>query len=224
MTKWFFLFLLALIIVLGARFLSYSPLPEDVLVDCVPIEGEIDKLSGLWELNRLDNFEALYEKSEMSQNEPFKTLANTLIPFVMERSQLYRIELCEYNAALSFNFFNEWYVITAELDKGELPKKQLKVKDEIKEAFNNALAETREVLDIEDKSKADKELKILQKPKNSIYSGELSVDGEELIIYGSFNNNSFKERIFFDTGELVRKISFSDSQLGSITFTYRKYP
>ena len=135
MTKWFFLFLLALTIVLGARFLSYSPLPEIVLADCVPIEGEIDKLSGLWELNRIDNFEALYEKSEMSQNEPFKTLANTLVPFVMERSQLYRIELCEYNAALSFNFFNEWYVMKAELDKDELPKKKLKAKSFVRICF-----------------------------------------------------------------------------------------
>ena len=53
-------------------------------------------------------------------------------------------------------------------------------------------------------------------------SAELTLQ-EEITIYGSLNGNNYKERVF-DSGELVREITFVDSNLGSTEFVYRRYP
>ena len=55
-------------------------------------------------------------------------------------------------------------------------------------------------------------------------SAELTLTGEEITIYGSLNGNNYKETVFFDSGELVREITFVDSNLGSTEFVYRRYP
>ena len=55
-------------------------------------------------------------------------------------------------------------------------------------------------------------------------TAELTLSGEEITIYGSLNGNNYKERVFFDSGELVREIAFVDSNLGSTEFVYRRYP
>ena len=47
---------------------------------------------------------------------------------------------------------------------------------------------------------------------------------EELKIFGSVNGKNFREKIFYDSGELVREIAFVDSDSGSTDFIYRQYP
>ena len=47
-------------IVLGARYGTYSPLPTAVFSDCETPVAET-KLQGLWELDRIDNYEAFHE-------------------------------------------------------------------------------------------------------------------------------------------------------------------
>ena len=55
-------------------------------------------------------------------------------------------------------------------------------------------------------------------------TAELTLSGEEITIYGSLNGKNYKERVFFDSGELLREIAFVDSKLGSTEFVYRRYP
>ena len=47
MTRWTLLFLVALLCVLVPRYATYSPLPEDVFIDCA-VEPSENKLLGLW--------------------------------------------------------------------------------------------------------------------------------------------------------------------------------
>ena len=60
MTRWFLIFITSLLIVLGARYGTYSSLPAKVFVDCETPVIE-NKLLGLWELDRIDNYEAFHE-------------------------------------------------------------------------------------------------------------------------------------------------------------------
>ena len=60
MTRWFLIFITSLLIVLGARYGTYSPLPTAVFSDCETPVAET-KLQGLWELDRIDNYEAFHE-------------------------------------------------------------------------------------------------------------------------------------------------------------------
>ena len=98
MSRWFLIFLTSLLIVLGARYGTYSPLPTAVFSDCETPVAET-KLQGLWELDRIDNYEAFHEA--LGENSGFLGFIEVLAyPFVLERSQLYRIEQCgsEYSA------------------------------------------------------------------------------------------------------------------------------
>ena len=63
MTRWFLIFLTSLLIVLGARYGTFSPLPKAVFIDCDTPVVE-NKLQGLWELDRIDNYEAFHEGLE----------------------------------------------------------------------------------------------------------------------------------------------------------------
>ena len=49
------------------------------------------------------------------------------------------------------------------------------------------------------------------------------LDGE-IILYGTLNGKNYKEKIYYDAGEMVREIAFVDSILGSTDFIYRRYP
>ena len=82
----------------------------------------------------------------------------------------------------------------------------------------------RQALSIEEKPVIDKQLKFLVKPNDLIVSGELTFANNELKIYGSLNGKNYKERIYYDAGELIRELSFTGSQLGSTDFIYRRYP
>ena len=64
----------------------------------------------------------------------------------------------------------------------------------------------------------------MQKSDSLNISAELIFAGEEITIYGSLNGKNYKERIYYDAGELVREIAFVDSKLGSTDFIYRRYP
>ena len=50
----------------------------------------------------------------------------------------------------------------------------------------------------------------------------MSFNPKNLIIIGDGKN--YKEKIYYDAGELVREIAFVDSTLGSTDFIYRRYP
>jgi len=226
MTRWFVIFLSSLLIVLGARFGTYSPLPKAVFVDCETPVAE-NKLQGLWELDRIYNYEAFHDGLE--SNSGFLSYIETLAyPFVLERSQLYRIEQCGSEIALTVNYLRTWLMATAEIEEPDIEMELQDLKSELKqtleETFQQVLTDVKDALAIEAKPEADKVLKFLRKSENLNIAAELTFSGEEIIIYGSLNGKNYKERIYYDAGELVREIAFVESILGSTDFIYRRYP
>jgi len=226
MTRWFVIFLSSLLIVLGARFGTYSPLPKAVFVDCETPVAE-NKLQGLWELDRIYNYEAFHDGLE--SNSGFLSYIETLAyPFVLERSQLYRIEQCGSEIALTVNYLRTWLMATAEIEEPDIEMELQDLKSELKqtleETFQQVLTDVKDALAIEAKPEADKVLKFLRKSENLNIAAELTFSGEEIIIYGSLNGKNYKERIYYDAGELVREIAFVESTLGSTDFIYRRYP
>ena len=226
MTRWFVIFLSSLLIVLGARFGTYSPLPKAVFVDCETPVAE-NKLQGLWELDRIDNYEAFHEGLE-SNSGLLSYLETFAYPFVLERSQLYRIEQCGSEIALTVNYLRTWLMATAEIEEPDIEMELQDLKSELKqtleETFQQVLTDVKDALAIEAKPEADKVLKFLRKSENLNIAAELTFSGEEIIIYGSLNGKNYKERIYYDAGELVREIAFVESILGSTDFIYRRYP
>ena len=226
MSRWFVIFLTSLLIVLGARFGTYSPLPKAVFVDCETPVAE-NKLQGLWELDRIYNYEAFHDGLE--SNSGFLSYIETLAyPFVLERSQLYRIEQCGSEIALTVNYLRTWLMATAEIEEPDIEMELQDLKSELKqtleETFQQVLTDVKDALAIEAKPEADRVLKFLRKSENLNIAAELTFSGEEIIIYGSLNGKNYKERIYYDAGELVREIAFVESILGSTDFIYRRYP
>ena len=226
MSRWFVIFLTSLLIVLGARFGTYSPLPKAFFVDCETTVAE-NKLQGLWELDRIYNYEAFHDGLE--SNSGFLSYIETLAyPFVLERSQLYRIEQCGSEIALTVNYLRTWLMATAEIEEPDIEMELQDLKSELKqtleETFQQVLTDVKDALAIEAKPEADKVLKFLRKSENLNIAAELTFSGEEIIIYGSLNGKNYKERIYYDAGELVREIAFVESILGSTDFIYRRYP
>ena len=226
MSRWFVIFLLSLIIVLGIRYGTYSPLPAAVFAECeTPIEE--NNLQGLWELNRIDNFEAFHVATS-SETGFLKFIEISTLPIVLENSQLYRIELCGKEVALSLNNLRSWIVATAEIEKPNIKVELKDLKTEIKEKFENTfqevISDVKDALQIDKTSEIDKSLKFIQKSDALMLTAELTLSGEEITIYGSLNGKNYKERVFFDSGELVREIAFVESNLGSTEFVYRRYP
>mgnify|MGYP001335684320 CR=1 FL=1 len=226
MSRWFVIFLTSLLIVLGARFGTYSPLPKAVFVDCETTVAE-NKLQGLWELDRIYNYEAFHDGLE--SNSGFLSYIETLAyPFVLERSQLYRIEQCGSEIALTVNYLRTWLMATAEIEEPDIEMELQDLKSELKqtleETFQQVLTDVKDALAIEAKPEADRVLKFLRKSENLNIAAELTFSGEEIIIYGSLNGKNYKERIYYDAGELVREIAFVESILGSTDFIYRRYP
>ena len=141
MSRWFVIFLLSLIIVLGARYGTYSPLPAAVFAECeTPIEA--NNLQGLWELNRIDNFEAFHVATS-SETGFLKFIEISTLPIALENSQLYRIEQCGKEIALSLNNLRSWIVATAKSKhrtlKLSLKTKKLKLKKRLKILFKKLL-------------------------------------------------------------------------------------
>ena len=213
-------------IVLGARYGTYSPLPGEVLADCETPVIE-NKLLGLWELDRIDNYEAFHEA--LDDNSGFLSYLEVFAyPFVLERSQLYRIEQCDSNIALTVNYLRTWLVATAEIEEPDI---QLEMKDfatelkkTLEETFEEVLTDVKDALAIEEKPKVNKTLKFLRKSNNLNLLAELTLSDEEIILYGTLNGKNYKEKIYYDAGELIREIAFVDSTLGSTDFIYRRYP
>ena len=226
MSRWFLIFLLSLIIVLGTRYGTYSPLPAAVFAECeTPIEE--NNLQGLWELNRIDNFEAFHVATS-SETGFLKFIEVSALPIALENSQLYRIEQCGKEIALSLNNLRSWIIATAEIEapniKVEPKDKKTEIKEKIENTFQEVITDVKDALQIDKTSDIDKSLKFIQKSNALMLTAELTLSGEEITIYGSLNGNNYKETVFFDSGELVREITFVDSNLGSTEFVYRRYP
>ena len=226
MTRWFLIFLTSLLIVLGARYGTYSPLPTAVFSDCETPVAETT-LQGLWELDRIDNYEAFHEA--LGESSGFLGFIEILAyPLVLERSQLYRIEQCGSNIALTVNYLRTWLVATAEIEEPDI---QLEIKDfsselkeTLEETFEEVLTDVKEALSIEPKPETNKALKFLRKSNNLNLVAELTLSDGEIILYGTLNGKNYKEKIYYDAGEMVREIAFVDSILGSTDFIYRRYP
>lgn len=226
MTRWFLIFITSLLIVLGARYGTYSPLPAEVFVDCETPVIE-NKLLGLWELDRVDNYEAFHEA--LADNSGFLShLEIFAYPFVLERSQLYRIEQCGSNIALTVNYLRTWLVATAEIEEPdiqiEMKDFSTELKDTLEEAFEEVLSEVKDSLSIEAKPERDTSIKFVRKSDNLNLLAELAFSDEEIILYGTLNGKNYKEKIYYDVGEMVREIAFVNSTLGSTDFIYRRYP
>ena len=226
MSRWFLIFLLSLIIVLGTRYGTYSPLPAAVFAECeTPIEE--NNLQGLWELNRIDNFEAFHVATS-SETGFLKFIEVSALPIALKNSQLYRIEQCGKEIALSLNNLRSWIVATAEIEapniKVEPKDKKTEIKEKIENTFQEVITDVKDALQIDSTSETDKSLKFIQKSDALMLTAELTLSGEEITIYGSLNGNNYKETVFFDSGELVREITFVVSNLGSTEFDYRRYP
>ena len=86
------------------------------------------------------------------------------------------------------------------------------------------LTDVKEALSIEPKPEINKALKFLRKSNNLNLVAELTLLDGEIILYGTLNGKNYKEKIYYDAGEMVREISFVDSILGSTDFIYRRYP
>ena len=227
MTRWFVIFLSSLIIVIGVRYVTYSPLPEAVFTDCQTPMVE-NKLHGLWELDRIDNYEAFHSASNNIEGGFLSKLEVLAYPLILERSQLYRIEQCGDEIALTVNYLRAWLIASAEVEKPNIEVKLKDFKTELKanleEAFDEVISDVKEALSINEKNPLDKTLKFLRKSNTLDISAELNLSGEEIVMYGKLNGKSYKERFYYDAGELVREFAFADSALGSTDFIYRRYP
>ena len=226
MSRWLVIFLASLLIVLGARYGTFSPIPKAVFTDCDTPVTE-NKLQGLWELDRIANYEAFHEA--LGQDSGFLSLLEVYAyPFVLERSQLYRIEQCGVDIALSVNYLRTWLVAQAEIEEPniqvEMKDFSTELKETLEETFEEVLTDVKEALAIETKPEVNKALKFLRQSDNLNISAELFFSEEEIKIFGTLNGKNYQEKIYYDTGELVREIAFVDSSLGSTDFIYRRYP
>ena len=226
MSRWFLIFLSSLLIVLGTRYSTYSPLPSAVFSNCETPVTET-KLLGLWELDRIDNYEAFHEA--LAEDSGLLSYLEVLAyPFVLERSQLYRIEQCGSNIALSVNYLKTWVVATAEIEEPDIRVEMkdftTELKETLEETFEEVLTDVKDALSIETKPEVNKALKFLRKSDNLNLIAELTFSDEEITIYGTLNGKNYKEKIYYDAGELVREIAFVDSSFGSTDFIYRRYP
>ena len=226
MSRWLVIFLASLLIVLGARYGTFSPIPAAVFTDCETPVNE-NKLQGLWELDRIANYEAFHEA--LGQDSGFLSLLEVYAyPFVLERSQLYRIEQCGTEIALSVNYLRTWLVAQAEIEEPniqmEMKDFSTELKETLEETFEEVLTDVKEALAIETKPEVNKALKFLRQSDNLNISAELFFSEEEIKIFGTLNGKNYQEKIYYDTGELVREIAFVDSSLGSTDFIYRRYP
>ena len=70
-------------------------------------------------MDRIDNYEAFHEA--LGENSGFLGFIEVLAyPFVLERSQLYRIEQCGSNIALTVNYLRTWLVATVEIEEPDI--------------------------------------------------------------------------------------------------------
>ena len=106
MTRWFFLFFLALILIISFRLVTFSSAPiNTVACDSVSIESD---LSGIWDLNRIDNFSGFKPYLIKADLENYSFLINSLMPYFLSNSQILIVDICKEEMLLSYNYFREW--------------------------------------------------------------------------------------------------------------------
>ena len=169
MTRWFFLFLLALILIISFRFLTFSSAPINAVVcDSFSIESE---LSGIWDLNRIDNFSGFKPYLIEEDLESYSFLINSFIPFFLANSQLLIIDICKEEMSLSYNYFRKWHKYAIPLILNEKVNSNLEDQDGTAVYDQNLLA-----------------MKI--NAKNIDFKQDLYLDGGELIREIGFQDSS----------------------------------
>ena len=81
MTRWFFLFLLAITLVLSFRLFTFSSAPI-VATSCEEV-SITSKLSGIWDLNRIDNFSGFSPYLKSEDTEDYSLIINSTFPFLI---------------------------------------------------------------------------------------------------------------------------------------------
>ncbi len=106
MTKWFFFLFFSLFLIISFRLLTFSPIPQTSL-SCNELSVD-SKLSGLWNLNRIDNFSGFEPLLIERGIEKYSFLINTFYPFLLESSQVLNIDICGDEISLFFNNLRIW--------------------------------------------------------------------------------------------------------------------
>ena len=170
MTRWFFLFFLALALIISFRVITFSSAPIKVVAcDNVSIESD---LSGIWDLNRIDNFSGFKPYLIRAGFENYLFLINSFMPFLLSNSQLLIIDTCEEEISLSYNYFREWHQYTIPLIDNEKIRSNIEDQD-ISAVYDQNLLE----------------MKI--NGKNIDFKQDLYLDGGELIREIEFQDSSF---------------------------------
>ncbi len=170
MTRWFFLIFLALTLFISFRVVTFSSAPINaVACDSVSIESD---LSGIWDLNRIDNFSGFKPYLTRTGLENYSFLINSFMPFFLSNSQLLIIDICEEEITLSYNYFRKWHQYAIPLLDNEKIKSNIEDQD-ISAVYDQDLLE----------------MKI--NAKNIDFKQDLYLDGGELIREIEFQSSSF---------------------------------
>ena len=170
MTRWFFLIFLALTLFISFRVITFSSAPINaVACDSVSIESD---LSGIWDLNRIDNFSGFKPYLTRTGLENYSFLINSFMPFFLSKSQLLIIDICEEEITLSYNYFRKWHQYAIPLLDNEKIKSNIEDQD-ITAVYDQDLLE----------------MKI--NAKNIDFKQDLYLDGGELIREIEFQGSSF---------------------------------
>ncbi len=170
MTRWFFLFFLALTLIISFRVVTFSSAPiRSVACDSVSIESD---LSGIWDLNRIDNFSGFKPYLTRTGLENYTFLINFFMPLFLSNSQLLIIDTCEEEMSLSYNYFRQWHQYAIPLLGNGKIRSNIEDQD-ISTVYDKDLLE----------------MKI--NAKNIDFKQDLYLDGGELIREIEFQGSSF---------------------------------
>ena len=106
MTKWFFLSLCALTLVISFRLLTFchvANLPKNC--DKTAIESN---MSGVWNLNRIDNFSGIEPYLNAKDLNNYSFFIYYLIPSFLSNSQILSIDFCGDEVTVTYNVFRNW--------------------------------------------------------------------------------------------------------------------
>ena len=106
MTRWFFLFLLALTLVISFRLLTFSPFPNlSKNCDKTSIESN---MSGVWNLNRMDNFSGIEPYLIAKDLNSYSFFIYYLVPSFLSNSQILSIDFCGDEVTVTYNVLRNW--------------------------------------------------------------------------------------------------------------------
>ncbi len=106
MTRWFFLFLLALTLVISFRLFTFSPFPNlSKNCDKTSIESN---MSGIWNLNRVDNFSGIEPYLNAKDLNSYSFFIYYLVPSILSNSQILSIDFCGDEVTVTYNVFRNW--------------------------------------------------------------------------------------------------------------------